>query len=257
MRLYKLIALFMHLIVAVLFTALFAGLLRIPSHTQRYRQAVMWWHRRVCKLLGIQLSITGKPTITTTLYVSNHISWMDIPLLASIVDPHFLSKAEVRSWPIIGWVGAKAGTLFIKRGSRSAAESAHHEMVQCLKANETGATGHSVLFFPEGTTSNGVDILRFRPRLFDAAITTQRPIQPIVLYYSDSTHGVNPKVPFVGKQSLIANIWDLLGERKINVTVQFLTAIDTATFNRKDLAELSEKRIRKCLTQLLKIQKTR
>ncbi|HHL19796.1 MAG TPA: 1-acyl-sn-glycerol-3-phosphate acyltransferase [Thiothrix sp.] len=174
-----------------------------------------------------------------------------------MIDPHFLSKAEVRSWPIIGWVGAKAGTLFIKRGSRSAAESAHHEMVQCLKTNETGATGHSVLFFPEGTTSNGLDILRFRPRLFDAAITTQRPLQPIVLHYPDPVHNVNPKVPFVGKQSLAANIWSLLGERKINVTVCFLTEIDTTVFNRKDLAKLSEKRVRESLTQLLKTQKTR
>jgi len=257
MRFYKLIALFMHFIVAVLLTVLFAGLLRIPSQAQRYRQAVTWWHRRVCKILGIQLSIIGKPATTTTLYVSNHVSWMDIPLLASIVDPHFLSKAEVRSWPIIGWVGAKAGTLFIKRGSRSAAESAHHEMVQCLKANETGATGHSVLFFPEGTTSNGLDILRFRSRLFDPAITTQRPLQPIALHYSDPVQGVNPKVPFVGKQSLAANIWRLLGEQKINVTVYFLTEIDTAASNRKDLAKLSEKRIRKCLTQLLNTQKNR
>jgi len=251
MRLYKLIALFMHLIVAILFTVLLAGLLRLPSQAPRYRQGVIWWHRRVCKLLGLQISIVGKPATTTTLYVSNHVSWMDIPLLASIIDPHFLSKAEVRSWPIIGWVGEKAGTLFIKRGSRSAAESAHHEMVQSLNANETNATGHSVLFFPEGTTSNGLDILRFRPRLFATAITTQTPLQPIVLYYSNTEHGINPKVPFVGKQSLMSNIWDLLGERKINVTVHFLTKIDSATRNHKELAELSEKRTRQRLKQLL------
>lgn len=255
MRIYKLTVLFIHILAAVLFTVLFAGLLRIPSQEPRYRKGVIWWHQRVCNILGIQVSIVGKPAKKTVLYVSNHVSWMDISLLASIVDPHFLSKAEVRSWPLIGWIGEKAGTLFIARGSRSAATSAQYEMASCLTDNKT-RHGHSVLFFPEGTTHTGQDILRFRQRLFDAAIETATPVQPIVLYYPHpQQQGVNPKVPFVGEQSLISNIWLLLGEKKIAVTVSFLPLINSKATTRKELATLSETQVRKRLLNLIEGKK--
>lgn len=250
MRLYKIIALFIHLLSAVSFTLVLLTLFRLPSTAPRYRKMVTWWHQRTCKLLNIERSIMGKAETNTTLYVANHVSWMDIPILASIIDPYFLSKAEVRSWPLVGWIGEKAGTLFIKRGSRSAAHTAHNEISNCLKGNKSTA-GKSVLFFPEGKTANGLDILRFRPRLFDTAISTQTPIQPIVIYYSHPQYRINPKVPFIGKQSFMSNMWTLLGEQQIKVEVHFLEKIDTKTFKRNDLATLSEERVRTHLMSLM------
>ncbi len=250
LRLYKVVALILHILLGILITAIVTGLLRISSRDQRFKKLSHWWLIRVCKVLSVHTKIIGTPAKQTVLYVANHISWLDIPLLAGLINPHFLSKAEIRSWPLIGWLAEKGGTLFIKRGNREAAASASEEMMKSLNGDDDYA-GHSVLFFPEGTTTNGHDVKRFKSRLFDVAIDAEMPVQPIVLYYPDEQHKVNPFVPFTGDQSLVNSLWHILGARKIQVEVYFLELILSEGKSRRELAAISEERVKNKLKQCI------
>ena len=229
------------------------GLLRVSSRDQRFKKLSHWWLMRVCKVLGLQTTVVGIPAKQTVLYVANHISWLDIPLLAGLVNPHFLSKAEIRSWPLIGWLAEKGGTLFIKRGNKEAAASASREMIKSLNGDDDYA-GHSVLFFPEGTTTNGHDVKRFKSRLFDVAIDTKIPVQPVILYYPDEQHKVNPIVPFTGDQPFVKSLWHIFGAKKILVEVHFLEPILSDGKNRRELAAVSEEKVKSKLRQCISTQ---
>ncbi len=129
-----------------------------------------------CRCLGIRITETGSPPDGPALLLSNHISWTDIPVLGGLSEIRFLSKAEVAGWPLVGWLARQAGTLFIRRGNGEAAQR-RDEIANTLKA------GHSVLVFPEGTTSSGLTVLPFFPRLIGAAATAGVPVVPVSIAY--------------------------------------------------------------------------
>ncbi|MDL0430589.1 lysophospholipid acyltransferase family protein [Marinobacter sp. TBZ242] len=129
-----------------------------------------------CRCLGFRVSTRGHFSERPVLYVSNHISWSDIPVLGGMVPLRFLSKAEVGRWPVIGWLALQAGTLFIQRGSGKAGQ-ARDEIANTL------LRGQSVLVFPEGTTTAGVTVLPFHSRLLHAALDAGVDIQPISIGY--------------------------------------------------------------------------
>lgn len=133
--------------------------------------------QRVAARMVTGVSMSGEaPAGPGTLYVSNHISWLDIPVLGSIVETDFIAKAEVVKWPVIGPLSRRTGTLFVDREERRRV----HQQADAI-ANRL-AQGHSLVLFPEGTTSDGVDLLPFRTSLFEAAQGAAR-IQPLALGY--------------------------------------------------------------------------
>ncbi len=253
MRLLKILRLLIHLFLGVFLTLLLAGVLRQSSRDAYFSKIKRWWLQRVSHLLAIEFTVFGKPADTTVLYAANHISWIDIPLLAGQVNPIFLSKAEIRAWPVIGWMAHKAGTLFIHRGNHSSAKSITQAMTQTLvmgKQNEEAGSRYSILFFPEGTTSDGTDLLRLRPRLFVAAINAQVAIQPILIHYPDPHQFTNPVVPFTGQQTLLKNLWQILGQRRIKAEVHFLDTLSSQGKSSKKLAQTCETLLRQKLEQL-------
>lgn len=129
-----------------------------------------------CRCLGIRISEQGTMPEGPVLLLSNHISWTDIPVLGSLMDIRFLSKAEVARWPLVGWLARQAGTLFIRRGGGEAAQR-RDDITRTLRA------GQSVLIFPEGTTSSGLTVLPFFPRLIGAASTAGVPVVPVSIAY--------------------------------------------------------------------------
>ncbi|MCK5263808.1 MAG: 1-acyl-sn-glycerol-3-phosphate acyltransferase, partial [Gammaproteobacteria bacterium] len=125
-----------------------------------------WWHKRILGALGIKISIHGTPSDNTALFVANHLSWLDIHLIGSHLPVRFLSKAEIKDWPIFGWLASKAGTLYIPRGSKTASIEANKIMQQTLLDDQ------HVVLFPEATTSDG-NIRRFHSRLIQSAIDAE------------------------------------------------------------------------------------
>jgi 1-acyl-sn-glycerol-3-phosphate acyltransferase len=171
--------------------------------------------------------------------VANHVSWLDIPVLGAQGEIAFLSKAEVRDWPLVGWLAELTGTLFIARGANQAAGTA-------TRVAERVLSGHSVLIFPEGTTSDGTRPLRFHPRLLAAAQGTGVGVQPVALRYG-SAREADRVAPFVGDDALLPHLLRLLRHPGLTVQVTMLEAVDGQDLDRRGLAEHCRRRIAETL----------
>lgn len=174
--------------------------------------------KQACQCLGFQIRVHGEPAEANALYVANHISWSDIPILGTISPLRFLSKAEVGAWPIIGWLARQAGTLFIQRGSGQA-RRVKAQISDCLNA------GEAVLVFPEGTTSTGVAVLPIHGLLLASARETGRPIQPITIGYRRDQRP-DPLAPFVGDDSFHHHLIRLLRQPPTRVDIVIHPTVD-------------------------------
>ncbi|BAP13553.1 1-acyl-sn-glycerol-3-phosphate acyltransferase [Alcanivorax sp. NBRC 101098] len=194
------------------------------------------WCRRFLRILGVELTVTGSRVETPVFLVSNHVSWLDIPVIASQRHLYFLSKAEVGAWPLIGMLARAMGTLFIKRGSGESVRVAQ-EIAGRLKR------GHTVLVFPEGTTTDGTGLRRFFPQLFDAPLLAQVPVQPLAIRYLDSMGAADQSLAFIGDDEFHHHMWSILLRRKIRVRLHFCEPLDGEGMNRKVLCSLAYDRL--------------
>jgi len=177
----------------------------------------------------------------------NHISWIDIPALASQQPLHFLSKAELRGWPFIGWFADRVGTLFIQRGVAGAAAKSLNEITHCLEQ------GGSVAIFPEGTTTDGSSTRKFHGRLLQAAIDAKVKIQPVALRYPHK-NGSNPHVLYVGDMTFIDSLVGLTQAKTLDIELHYLEPItqhlqQNGNTSRKQLAQLAQTAINSKLEQ--------
>jgi 1-acyl-sn-glycerol-3-phosphate acyltransferase len=187
-----------------------------PGRRRRYisTRPLAWWSRGLCRILGVRLQPSGTPHAGATLFVANHISWLDIFCIAAVCPTQFLAKQDVAGWPLFGWLCRRAGTAFIRRGGDRGASEATEHLVWRLRR------GERVLVFPEGTSTSGATVRRFHPRLFQAAILAGCPVQAIALRYPQAG-GINLAVPFVGDDELLPHLWRLLGETDLVAELQF------------------------------------
>jgi 1-acyl-sn-glycerol-3-phosphate acyltransferase len=201
------------------------GLLQTPFYghplAPRGARAVRHWHGSACRDLGVHVIAHGQAvTQSGVLYVCNHISWLDIPVLGSqLHGVRFLAKDDIRRWPLIGWLATRAGSLFIMRGNGQ--QNAASDITAALRA------GESVLLFPEGTTTDGLSLRRFHPRLMRAAQEANAIIQPIALRYLDVHNQPNPRVAYIDDDSFGDTLQRIVSERGLRAEVQFLPAIET------------------------------
>eukprot|EP00611_Tribonema_gayanum_P028489 TRINITY_DN7336_c0_g1_i1.p2 TRINITY_DN7336_c0_g1~~TRINITY_DN7336_c0_g1_i1.p2 ORF type:complete len:239 (+),score=16.02 TRINITY_DN7336_c0_g1_i1:178-894(+) len=125
-----------------------------------------WWHQVLLRILEVKVVVRGERLPGTRVMVANHISWLDIPVVGACEPTRFVSKAEVGEWPVIGWLADAYGTFYLRRGSGGT-----KQLIESIDEH----LGHdSIVFFPEGTTTDGSIVLKFQPRLFATAIETQR-----------------------------------------------------------------------------------
>jgi 1-acyl-sn-glycerol-3-phosphate acyltransferase len=135
------------------------------------------WALGTAAIVGMRIRRRGAPPHPPFVLVSNHLSYMDIVLLATQLDAFFVAKSEVANWPVIGWLARSLNTIFVERGNREDASRVVELMSQLLYA------GHGVVFFPEGTSSDGSDLLHFKSSLFDAPIRMGCPVYATALAY--------------------------------------------------------------------------
>jgi len=187
------------------------------------------WHRQLLRLLGMRLTIIGSPCTEPHLTVANHISWLDISVIYACEALQFVSKSEVGRWPVAGWMADAAGTFYIERGRGGSAELATR-LTDALRSSQTLA------LFPEGTTSDGSDVLKFHARLFAAAIDSGAPVQPVLLRYGPDE--VSRRLaPFIGDDDLVSHLLRLVGAPRLQVEAFYLAPIDPAGHSRDSLAE--------------------
>lgn len=192
--------------------------LRFPRLSREQKEMqVQVWADRLLVCLGITLELRGAlPAPGPLLLVANHISWLDITALHAARFCRFVSKAEVRRWPLIGTLAAGAGTLFIERSSRRDASRMVQHMAQSLR------DGDVLAVFPEGTTSDGLQVLPFHANLLQSAIAAGVPVQPVALRFVDRRTGQRSLAPcYVGNDTLLGSVWRTLRTPGVVVQVCF------------------------------------
>ncbi|ATE58864.1 lysophospholipid acyltransferase family protein [Thauera sinica] len=188
-----------------------------PVH-RRLRQR---WSHRLLRILGIRLQADGVPIEPGCMLVANHVSWVDIFVVNALAPSSFVSKAEVRNWPVIGWLAAKNGTIFLRRGSRGHARIINEETAAQLDA------GRNVAIFPEGTTTDGSHVLDFHAALLQPAIAAGHAVQPVALSYH-APGGSRSRAPaYDGDISLGQCIANIIAERGIVARVQAAAPLGT------------------------------
>lgn len=200
-----------------------------------------WWNVILLDIFDVRCVMHGKPVSQARLTVANHISWMDIPLIAACEPTRFVAKSEIRHWPIAGWLADAAGTFYIRRG-KGGATPLIRQLVPHL------SKGGSVVVFPEGTTTDGTRDPCFHPRLFAAAIESGCVVQPVAIRYGRSTNGRNV-VPFIGDDDLVRHIARLLRERQIIVWVHYCAPISSVGIDRDALAMAAQREITAALSE--------
>jgi 1-acyl-sn-glycerol-3-phosphate acyltransferase len=208
-------------------------LLRFPSLGARARrERIRWWATGLLRCLGIGLHVQGQPTAGAKLLVANHVSWLDIMAVHAVCpEARFVSKADVRGWPLISHLVDSAGTLYLERERKRDAMRVVHQMAQAL------SDGDTVAIFPEGTTADGRTLLPFHANLLHAAISCGARIQPVALRFSDRANAVSPAAEFLGDTTLAQSLWRLASGDSLVVHVTLLPPRASAHADRRALAQ--------------------
>jgi len=181
------------------------------------------WCRAMLAVLGVRLETEGELDSRPVLLVANHVSWLDVLAISALRPCVFVCKSEIADWPGLGWLLSQVDTIFMRRGSALAAARAMEIAAARLRE------GWSVAVFPEGTSSDGGQVLPFSPALFQAALDAGCPVQPLALCYSSQ------EVVYAGDTSLGESLLAVAGARDLQVTLGILPALAEAE-ERRDAA---------------------
>ena len=199
-----------------------------------------WWLAGVCRILRVEVVTQGLPQ-HDGLVVANHVSWLDIPVLASVWNGAFLAKEEVGDWPVIGWLVRHAGTVLIRRGCAASLGRAIGRMTGQLRR------GGGICMFPEGTSTDGRGLRRFQPRLFEAAIRADARVQPVALRYFDTDGKLHPVAPFIGDDDFVSHLLRLLRGPALRAELVFLPPLAAPGYAARKLAELTQWQVSEAL----------
>ncbi len=201
-----------------------------PILTRRWQLALKArWSRQLFQALGVRLRVSGTP-IDAGLFVANHISWLDIYAINALAPAAFVAKDEVRHWPLIGWLSAKAETIFLERGSRSGAVRAKEHLVEQLRLRRR------IGVFPEGTTSDGTGVQPFHGALFQAAIDAGVRVAPVVIRYTDAKGARSVAAAYAGDTSLWQCLRAIITSSGLTAHAAFLPTLDAGSGDRRHLA---------------------
>ncbi len=204
-------------------------------------QAIQRWARQLLQILRMDWRVSGAlPSLDQfpVLLTSNHVSWVDIFVIQALYPVRFVSKSEVRAWPVFGWLAARTGTLFLVRASRRQTAEIGTQMQSVL------AQGDSLGLFPESTTSDGQTLLPFRSPMLQAAVDSKRPLLPIFIHYKLSDGQPNPYLPFVGSMTFVESLLKILGGPAATVDIRIGPLTHPLQQHRRELAVLLEQHTR-------------
>ena len=233
-----------------------ALLIRVsPAAARRFPY---WYHRQVCKILGVTLEIDGAvQSNTPVLLVSNHTSWLDIPVLSAVAPLSFVAKKEVGGWPFVASLARLQRTVFVDRTKRQLAGEAANEISDRLDSGDT------IVLFAEGTSSDSNRVLPFKTSLFgavktDAAIQSNAVVQTAAVVYTH-LHGIalaradRPRVGWYGDMEMQSHAWHVLKSGPLKVTIRIGPPVPLESYSgRKDLALSTERSVRKAVHGILR-----
>lgn len=208
----------------------------------RRNQLIRAWSRQLICLLGIRIddrisSASFTRASTHGLLVSNHISLIDIFVINAVLPSGFVSKSEVASWPLIGWMSRQTGTIFIERGNRRAAHHTQENMIKAL------AAGGRLAMFPEGTTTTGEQVLPFHAALLQSAIDSAVPVHALSLRYTGQDGKTSSAPAYIADLSVLDCVLNTLRSRGLTAHLAHAESISPPHQDRRHLAHRCHKAI--------------
>ncbi|MDR2220292.1 MAG: 1-acyl-sn-glycerol-3-phosphate acyltransferase [Methylobacillus sp.] len=203
---------------------------------EQREETIRLWCVKILAILHVNVRARGHlPNIATraTLFVANHVSWIDVWALKSQLPMRFVAKSEVRRWPIIGWLSAQTGTLFVERNKRQETGEAINSVEDALRNND------NLCFFPEGTSTDGTTLQPFKTSLFQAAVNVRAHVCPVMIFYPHPHGGANTEAAFYGDLTLITSLRSVLSQKEIVVELDFAEPLEASQNDRRQLAEQS------------------
>jgi len=197
--------------------SLLSRVVGIVTGTDTLERRARWLHESgiwVMHLLGVRLKVTGKPP-AHGLLVSNHLSYLDILIVGAALPCYLVSKIEISHWPFFGTLARAGGTLFVDRSSRASAEAVTGQIAERLKGNVP------VLFFPEGTSTDGSELLRFHSRFFSPAVVAGVPVTAASLRYVPEDGTPERELCWFGDASFLPHLWKTLGGPNFTAEINF------------------------------------
>lgn len=199
------------------------------------------WSREQLRLAGVEVRAIGFPTDTErpVTLVANHVSWADIFALNTQRACHFIAKAELRKWPLAGRLLANVGTIFINRSDRKETHRLKRVVHELLDAGET------VAVFPEGTTSDGHDVLRFHASLLEPIVASEGEVWVVAIrYFRGKDNKRTDAAAYIGDMTLLQSLQLIHDNAPVVAELHFIEAINCAGLNRRDVAQRAEGAIR-------------
>jgi len=200
----------------------------------------LFFHRHWCRIFGIHVHVHGQiSTHRPTLFVANHVSYLDIIVLSSILDASFIAKSEIADWPILGLLARLQRTVFVERRRPRVAN-------QRDAISDRLGVGDSLILFPEGTSNDGQRVLPFKSALFSVAERREEgeplTIQPVSLAYTrldgiPLNRAIRPQYAWFGDMTLMPHLFEMLGIGRVTVEVTFHDPVVGGFKTRKSLAE--------------------
>lgn len=229
-----------HILKGVLVCAFVFPWLEQPGRVVRIRR----WSQQLLAICGMQLEVRGNMQVPPpgTMVIANHISWIDIYAIHAWHPVRFVAKADIRGWPLVGWLCEKTGTLFIEREKRSDARRMMQEIGASLQQ------GDLVAVFPEGTTSDGSGLLHFHANLLQAPVNVHALILPIALRYEDAGTGQRSSAPaYIDDVTMPQCLDAILAAAPLRVCIQVGELLPAIHHSRRELSHLGRHAISEML----------
>ncbi|MGB4813133.1 MAG: lysophospholipid acyltransferase family protein [Methylophilaceae bacterium] len=194
---------------------------------------IRWWHRRLLAALNLQVTAHGfvpqaHQVIVSTMIVANHISWLDIHALNSMVPLRFIAKSDIKHWPVIGFLAKRADVLFVERDKRKDAVRIAHLTASSLSA------GDNLCLFPEGATTDGTKMMPFKSSIMQAVIHANATVQAVAIRYPHHHGGINTAMAYANETTMKQSIFQILQQKNPTVELHFLAPIVTAQLTNED-----------------------
>jgi 1-acyl-sn-glycerol-3-phosphate acyltransferase len=208
----------------------------------RRRELVRSWSDRLLALLAVEPELRGDVRAPggNVLIVANHVSWLDIFVLLAHQPARFVAKSELARWPFAGRLMREAGTIFVERARRHDTRRVNHHATQALEA------GDVVAVFPEGTTTDGLTVLRFHASLLQPIVESDGSVLPVAIRYRDDRHSPSP-IPTYGEESFAASFWRVCGSPRLVAELHVAEPVPVRGRHRRELAREAEAAIRSAL----------
>lgn len=198
------------------------------------------WSVELLNILNVRIDLPARSTLHTLqsgIFVTNHISWLDVFVLNAVVPMRFVAKSEVRQWPLIGWLCARVQTLFIERGKARDAARINKQVIDLLQC------GDCLAVFPEGTTTDGRTVGEFHASLLQPAVDAGAQVHPVAIRYQNAQGEHSLAAAYIDDLSFATSLWNILSCRSLHVRLVATPSLNAAGSDRRTLTRIARQQI--------------